>query len=200
MDFATVKARLFELAKRDSFRRGQFKLTSGRTSSYYFDGKMITLSAEGAHLAGKAFFELIRPSGAEAVGGPTIGADPIATAVAIESFLQGQPIPAFLVRKEAKGHGTRKAIEGPLPKKERVKVAIVEDVITTGGSILQAIQEVERAGCKVVKVVILVDRMEGGAEEMRRRGYDFEALFTIADFGVTAEEIARAQEGIDLSS
>jgi orotate phosphoribosyltransferase len=185
-----ARSRLLEIAKRDAFRRGQFVLSSGRTSTFYVDVRMVTLSAEGAYLVGKTVYEAIGDSGAEAVGGPTIGADPIATAVAIESYNQGAPIPAFLVRKEAKGHGTKKSIEGPLPKKEGVKVAIVEDTITTGGSIVHAIEEVEAAGCKVVKVVVIVDRLEGGADDLRARGYDVASVFTVEDFGVTREELA----------
>lgn len=185
-----IKARLLEVIRTQAFKRGDFVLVSGRRSPYYIDGKLATLSAEGAYLTGRAVFEVIRDSGAEAVGGLTMGADPIATAVAIASFEEGSPIPAFFVRKEPKKHGTRKWIEGPLPDKPGVNVAIVDDVITTGGSVFQAIDAVEKAGCLVRMVVVLVDRLEGGGEVLRERGYDFTPLFTIEDLGVTRDEIA----------
>ena len=106
----------------------------------------------------------------------TLGADPIVASVAVVSHLEGKPIPAFIVRGEVKGHGTQKRIEGPL--KRGARVAIVDDVITTGGSVLRAIEAVEAEGCKVAKVVVLLDRQQGGAEEIRRRGYEFTAILS----------------------
>ncbi|TAK31359.1 MAG: orotate phosphoribosyltransferase [Chloroflexota bacterium] len=184
-----VTQRLFEVLRTKAFKRGVFQLTSGRTSSYYIDSKMATLSAEGAYLTGKAVYAAIRDSGAQAVGGLTMGADSIATAAAIESFEQGNPIPAFFVRKEPKKHGTRKWIEGPLPETPGLRVAIVDDVITTGGSVIQSIAAMEESGYTVCKVIVLVDRMEGGGDELLRRGYDYAPLFKITDFGVTLEEV-----------
>lgn len=169
------RKRFLELVKERALLRGDFTLASGTKSSYFFDLKMVTLSPEGAYLTGKLVFEILRESGVDAVGGLTLGSDPIVTAVAIVSHLEGKPIPAFIVRGELKEHGTQKAIEGYVPKKG-CSVAIVEDVITKGGATLKAIEAVEAAGCRVVKVVALLDRHQGGSDELRKRGYDFTAL------------------------
>ena len=155
---------------------GDFTLSSGLKASYYIDGRMISLRPEGAYLIGRKVLELLRGTGVQAVGGMTLGADPIATAVAIVSHIEGADIPAFIVRNAIKGHGTQKRIEGPL--EEGARVAIVDDVITTGSSVLRAIEAVEEKGCKVVKVIVLIDRRQGGAEEIKRRGYDFAAIFS----------------------
>jgi orotate phosphoribosyltransferase len=167
--------RLLQLAlDRGALRYGDFTLSSGRKSRYYFDGRLLSLDPEGALLIGNALLPLVRQAGAEAVGGPTLAADPVVTAVALTSQLAGKGIPAFIVRKEAKGHGTEQLIEGPLPPGSRV--AIVDDTCTTGGSLLHAIRAAESAGCSVVKVLAILDRCEGGSDELRRRGYDFSAL------------------------
>jgi orotate phosphoribosyltransferase len=169
------RERFLQLVKERGILRGNFTLASGAKSSYFFDLKMVTLSAEGAYLAGKLVFELLKDSGIDAVGGLTLGADPIVTAVALVSHLEGTPIDAFIVRGELKGHGTKKAIEGRLPEKGS-QVAIVEDVITKGGSTLKAIAAVEAAGCRVVRVIALVDRHQGGSDELQKRGYNFSAI------------------------
>ena len=153
---------------------GEFVLSSGKKSSYYFDGRLLTLDAEGAYLVGKVLLPLVREAGAKAIGGPTLGGDPIVAAVALTSHLEDQPVKAFIVRKEAKGHGMGRMIEGPLEK--GAPVAIVDDTCTTGGSLFHAIAAAEAFGCEVVKVIALLDRHEGGSEEMRRRGYDFTAI------------------------
>jgi orotate phosphoribosyltransferase len=135
---------------------------------------MFTLWPEGAYLVGKAILEVLKDTSVETVGGLTLGADPIVTAVALVSHLEGKPLPAFIVREEFKKHGTQKRIEGNLL--ENSKVAIVDDVITTGTSIFKAIEAVEKRNCKVVKVIALLDRHQGGSDELRRRGYDFVAI------------------------
>ncbi|MBM3131852.1 MAG: orotate phosphoribosyltransferase [Chloroflexi bacterium] len=173
--------RLRELVLEKSVRYGQFVLSSGKESSYYFDGRLTTLWPEGAHLVGKQIFALLKDEGIEAVGGPTLGADAIVTSVALVSHLEGKPIPAFIVRKEAKKHGTQRHVEGHLP--EKGTVAIVDDVITTGGSILRAIEIVESMGCKVGKIVVLLDRNQGGSQELRKRGYEFAALLSADEKG-----------------
>ena len=134
----------------------------------------MSLDPEGAHVIAQSLLPILQRAGVNAVGGPTLGADPIVTSIALSSHLQGQPIPAFIVRKEAKGHGMQQAVEGPLEPGSRV--AIIDDTITTGGSLFQAIAAAEESGCTVVKVVALLDRREGGGDELRRRGYDFMAL------------------------
>lgn len=171
----SVAKRLLKLAQeRGALTYGDYTLSSGQKSAYYFDGRRLTLDPEGAYLVGKAFLALLEDAGVQAIGGLSLGADPIVAAVALTSHLQGKPVSAFIVRKEAKGHGTRQAIEGPLQKGSRV--AIVDDVCTTGGSLFRAIEAAEEAGCTVVKVLVILDRHQGGGEELARRGYDFVSL------------------------
>ena len=166
---------------RGALKYGQFTLSSGKTSSYYFDGRLLSLDPEGAMLIGQALLPLIRQAGAQAVGGPTLAADPIVTAVALASQEDGDGIPAFIVRKETKEHGMGQLIEGPLAAGSRV--VIVDDTCTTGGSLLHAISAAESLGCTVVKVIALLDRREGGGDELRRRGYDYTALLAATPEG-----------------
>jgi orotate phosphoribosyltransferase len=161
-----------------AFLTGSFTLTSGRKSNYYIDGKRITLSPEGAYLVGKAIFDELGGSEVEAVGGVATGAYPMVTAVGLISHLEGKPVPVFIVREVVKEHGTMRRIEGHL--KEGTRVAILEDVLTTGGSVMKAIEAVEAVGCKVVKVIVLVDREEGGSQKLKKEGYDFTALLRVA--------------------
>lgn len=176
----TEKERLKQILLDKSYRKGTFTLTSGKTSDFYIDGKQTTLSAEGAYLCGKLLYELI--SGADqkidAVGGMTLGADPLVTAASVVSHLEGQPIPAFIVRKEAKGHGTGNYIEGLKNMPEGGTVALVEDVVTTGGTLLKVIERVEAQGFKVGLVATIVERQEGGVEVLEKAGYRLESIFT----------------------
>jgi len=160
-----------------AFLTGEFTLTSGKKSNYYIDGKKITLSPEGAYLVGKAIFDELIKTGVDAIGGVATGAYPIVTAVALVSHLEGKPIPAFIVREVTKEHGTMRKIEGHL--KQGSRVAIVDDVLTTGGSVSRAIEAVEAAKCKVVKVIVLVDRHEGGSDRLKKEGYDFTTLLSV---------------------
>ena len=182
IDTGGVVAGLLSLAlARGAIKYGEFTLTSGRKSSYYFDGRLLSLDPEGAHLIGRALLPILRRAGVNAVGGPALGAVPMVTAVALASRLEPDPLPAFVVRAESRTHGTHQTIEGPLAKGSRV--AIIDDTCTTGGSLLHAIAAAEAAGCTVVKVVALLDRREGGAEELERRGYDFTALLAATPDG-----------------
>lgn len=150
-------------------------LASGKTSQVYFDGKQITLMPDNALLFARGILELVADNQIDAVGGPTLGADPIATAVSLVAYLdRGKKIPAFIVRKEPKKHGLQKLIEGYQLKKGD-KVLIVEDVITSGKSVLEAIKVVESAGALVAQVACLVDRKEGGTQVLSR--YHFTPLF-----------------------
>ena len=161
-----------------AFLTGEFTLTSGKKSNYYFDGKRITLHPEGAYQVGKAIFDQLAEMGVDAVGGVAVGGYPVAAAVALVSHLEGKPLPSFIIRGVVKEHGTRRRIEGHL--KEGSRVAIVDDVLTTGGSVLKAIEAVEAVNCKVVKVIVLVDRREGGGDELKKLGYDFAAILSVA--------------------
>jgi len=181
MESGSEMERLRELIIEKSFRYGYFTLSSGKESLYYFDGRLTTLSPEGAHLVGRQIFSLLKDAGIDAIGGPTMGADPIVAVVALTSHLEGSPIPAFIVRKEPKKHGAQRHIEGHLP--EGGTVAIVDDVITSGGSILRAIDVVEAAGAQVGMVIVILDRNEGGAEALRNKGYKFVSLLSADDKG-----------------
>lgn len=176
---------LHDLIREKALRFGQFVLASGKTSNFYLDCKQVTLDPEGARLIGEGFLDLLATTRPDAVGGMAIGADPITGAIVTMSAIRNTPIRGFLVRKEAKGHGTQQYIEGPVKPGDRV--AIVEDVITTGGSALKAIERAEAFGLKVVQVLGIIDRLEGGSEEFARRGYPFASLFTIRDFGINPQ-------------
>lgn len=172
-------------------------LSSGRLSAFYFDARMVTLRADGANYLARHILETVPLDSYDAIGGMTMGADPIAAAVAAISFELGTPKSAFIVRKQPKGHGTRKRVEGPLPRGSRV--VIVEDVTTSGGSAFDAIRAVEsELDCTVVRVVTLVDRMQGAAELFSREGYPFSPVFTAEELGITREELeAEAASGSD---
>lgn len=174
------RQRLKELLLEKSYREGTFTLTSGKTSDFYVDGKQTTLDAEGSYLCGRLLFELIRqsPEPIGAVGGMTLGADPLVTAVSLVSYINKNPIPAFIVRKEAKGHGTGNFIEGKQNLPSGCLVALVEDVVTTGGTLLKVIERVENEGFKVGMVATVVDRQEGGTEALAEQGYPLKAIFT----------------------
>lgn len=178
MTSAAMRERLGQILKSESVRKGDFVLASGRRSTWYLDCRRTTLHAEGAHLVGHLVLDAIARRGwqAGAVGGLTLGADPIATAAAVISFQKGRPVPAFIVRKEAKGHGTGQQIEGAPPA--GTPVVLVEDVITTGGSTLVARAACEAAGLRPQGVVALVDRDEGGRAALEAAGLPVEALFT----------------------
>lgn len=154
---------------------GEFVLASGQTSSYYFDGRLLTLSPKGANLAAQALLPAIREAGAQAVGGPAVGAVPLVAAITMLSGQDGgAPVPGFFVRKEAKDHGAGKAIEGPLPPGARV--AVVDDVCSTAGSLYMAIEAAEDAGHEVVLAACILDRAQGGADRLRADGYPFHAV------------------------
>jgi len=170
--------RLIQMLATRSARRGQFTLASGRQSTLYIDARLTTMSPDGLSLIGPLALATLREASWEvdAVGGLTLGADPIAYAIAYASQIAGTPLRAFTVRKEAKEHGTKRVIEGPFQAGDRV--AIIEDVITTGASALRAIDAVTAAGGKVVGVLALVDRQEGGREALEAAGQVVLALAT----------------------
>ncbi len=155
--------------------RGDFTLTSGEKSSYYYDGRLLTLSPEGSNLVAQALLPVVRDSGAEAVGGPAVGAVALVTEIAMLSGQDGgRPVPGFFVRTEAKAHGTGKQVEGPL--KPGSKVAILDDACSTGGSLYVAIEAAEREGHTVVLVGCILDRNQGGSARVKADGYRFHAV------------------------
>lgn len=174
---------LIALMREKALKFGDFTLASGKKAKYYLDGKQVTLDPVGARLIGDGLLELIQAGPLpHAVGGMSIGADPITAAVITMSAVRGTPLRGFMVRKESKGHGTNQFIEGPVKPGETC--VVVEDVVTTGGSSLQAIERIEAFGMKVAGVLAIVDRMEGGAEAFRAKGYPFASLLSIRDFGI----------------
>ena len=174
------KERLSEILKSKSILKGKFKLASGKESDYYIDARLTTLDAEGVSLIGKIFLnEILNDPEITAVGGPTMGADPIVGSVITQSWSEDKPLNGFLVRKQTKEHGTTKLIEGNLKKDD--KVAVVEDVVTTGGSVLKAIDAIEEYGAIVKKVLVVVDREEGVAEIFKEKGYEFYSIYKIIE-------------------
>jgi orotate phosphoribosyltransferase len=177
------KESLIALVRDKALKFGDFTLVSGKKATYYLDGKQVTLDAAGACLIGEGILDLLAGDLPGAVGGMAIGADPITGAVVTMAGVRGLPLVGFLVRKEAKAHGTQRFIEGPVQPGDRV--AIVEDVVTTGGSSLLAIERAREFGLVVTQVIAIIDRLEGGAAAFARHGCPFRSLLTIADFGVT---------------
>jgi len=180
------RRRLAQLIKDRALRFGEFTLASGQKSSYYIDGKQISLDGEGLYLLATQILEHLPPE-VEAVGGMAIGADPIAGAVVALAAARGWDIDAFIVRKEPKERGTRQQVEGPL--EQGVRVAVLEDVITTGGSTLRAIGALQREyNAQVVRVITMVDRLQGARENLATHGFELTALFDITELGVTPSE------------
>ena len=177
----TINETLLKTLYEKSFRYDPdfgFTLASGKKSDLYVDVKKTVLSAEGMEQSGRALFELIRDEEIDGVGGLTLGADPLAYACAMISNQRGKPLEVFIVRKEVKGHGTKSKIEGNLA--EGARVVIFDDVATTGGSTIIAIEKAKEAGFTVVKAVAFVDREEGGRENIEKH-CPFEAVFTRTD-------------------
>jgi orotate phosphoribosyltransferase len=173
----SMKKRLVQLINDKAFQYSAeptFKLVSGRMSNYYFNCKAVTLNPEGMCLVGNIIFDMIEKLNVKAIGGLTLGADPISYAVAYTSYLKDKPIAAFVVRKTAKAHGTMQWIEGNVKKGDRV--VIVDDVITTGRSTIEAINKAEDEGLEIAKIICLVDRQEGGRENIEEAGYKVDAV------------------------
>ena len=180
---AETRRKLRELLDARAARTGEITLSTGAKSNFYFDCKPVTLSADGAYLVGMAFLDALDdlPEHPEAVGGRTLGADPIVSAMVVLSHVRGRPIQGFYVRKEPKSHGTKRLIENP--PKSGAKVVIVDDVVTSGGSVLKAVAEARAAGCEVVRVMALVDREEqDGKARILREVDDYVPLFRRSDF------------------
>ncbi len=178
-NLAAMKKRLAAIILEKSFRYSDnppFTLASGRTSNYYFNCKPTTLDPEGMNLIGSILFEMLREAGVSAAGGLTLGADPIANALSLISYQQGKPIKSFTIRKDIKDHGTKSAVEGDVRPGE--KVVIIDDVITTGGSTITAIERASAAGLVIDRVITLIDREEGGRENITKLVARVDAVFT----------------------
>jgi len=176
-----ARKRLLELFKARAVQFGQFKLTSGRESTYYINSKKALFCSEVVALLGEVLWDLTRDLNIQAIGGLEVGAIPMATAAVLQYHLKGRELEGFFVRKQAKAHGSQELVEGVLPRGARV--AVVDDVLTTAGSVVQAIAAVEQAGAEVVAVICIVDRLEGARERLTPK-YNFLPIFTIRDFGI----------------
>ncbi len=185
-----MRDRLIRLIYERAFKYSEepiFKLTSGRMSNYYFNCKMVTLNPEGMYLIGNIIFDMIKGLEVKGIGGLTLGADPIADAVAYTSYLKEKPIEAFVVRKSAKSHGTMQWIEGDVKAGDRV--VIVDDVITTGKSTIEAITRAKEAGLQIVKVIALVDRQEGGYENIMEQLKGIKGDYRLVEAVVTRDDV-----------
>lgn len=159
-----------------ALKKGDFTLASGRKSNYYINGKLSTLDARGAYLVARTFLAMIADDVPDAVGGLTLGADPIIGSMLALAGMEDLDMKGFIVRKATKDHGTQSLVEGPADGVE--KVVIIEDVVTTGGSSMKAIAAIEELGCKVTRVLAVVDREQGGRENLKEKGYRLESIFT----------------------
>ncbi len=174
--------RLLRLLKDLSYEEGDFLLASGKRSSFYIDCKETTLNPEGMYLVGHLMLQtVLKIPHIEAVGGVSIGGDPLVCSTVIASYALRDPIPGFLIRKEPKGHGKNRWVEGGKNLRAGMNVLILEDVVTTGGSSLKAVEVTEKEGLKVKGVIALLDRLEGGREAIEAKGYLFQSLFTLDD-------------------
>lgn len=175
---------LIALIRETALEFGDFTLASGKQAHFYLDCRKVTLDSAGANLIAAGILERIGDDPPDAVGGMAIGADPITAAVITLAGVRGQSLKGFIVRKEAKGHGTLRAVEGPVHPGQRA--VIVEDVVTTGGSSLRAIEQVEQFGLRVEGVIAVVDRLEGARRSLEQRGHRLRTLLTIEDLGIQA--------------
>ena len=178
-DITTIRQQLLDLLSTLAYREGDFILSSGQSSSYYINGKYVTLHPLGALIIGRLLLSML-PEDTQGVAGLTLGADPLVTAVSVVSAYENRPIPALIIRKQAKGHGTMSYIEGPRLD-DNAKVVVLEDVVTTGASAMMAVHRLREAGYQVNHIFSLVDRQQGGREFYDREGIQFESIFTISD-------------------
>ncbi|MEO0739361.1 MAG: orotate phosphoribosyltransferase [Cyanobacteria bacterium J06649_12] len=188
-DLSNVKQQLLDLICTDAYKEGNFVLSSGQQSTYYINGKLVTLHPQGGQMVGRVMLDYIDDS-VVGVGGLTLGADPIVTAVSVVAAYEGRSITPLIVRKEAKGHGTQAYIEGPVLPAES-NVVILEDVVTTGQSAMKAITRLRAAGYAVNQVISLVDRQQGGAEYYIQENIDFKAVYTISEIQARWQELQK---------
>ena len=178
-----LKDKLFSLLTKEALKKGEFTLSSGKKSNYYLDGRVITLTPEGAYLVASIILEMVEGQDIAAIGGPTLGADPIVGAVAAISYIKQIPVKTFIVRKATKEHGTQRQIEGPALE-SKGKVVLVDDVATTGKALIEAKAALDKAGIPVDTAIVIVDRLEGAKDNLAKAGLRLESIFTIKEFGL----------------
>lgn len=178
-DIQSMKKRLARILYEKSYMEGDFTLSSGRKSDYYFDCRQSSLHPEGAWLIGALFYDMLRDMDVQAVAGMTMGADPLVTAVSLRAYEQGKNLPALIVRKEVKAHGASRAVEGLANVRQGDRALLLEDVVTTGGSVIRACKRVEEAGLHVAAVFCILNREEPGwAEAFAEAGHELRSIFT----------------------
>lgn len=175
------KKKLFGIIKSDGFFTGEFTLSSGKKSNYYLDCRRATLTGEGAYYTARIFLDMVKDDPFDAIGGPTLGADPMIGAVGAVSVENGSPVKMFIIRKEPKGHGRGQMIEGP-NLTEGARVVVIDDVATTGKAFIHSLDVLEQMGVNVLKCLCIVDRNEGGRQAVESRGCQLESIFTADDF------------------
>jgi len=176
------KDRLLQILKSLSYEEGDFVLASGKRSAYYIDAKETTLNPEGMYLTGNIMYTMVKEiPGIDAVGGVSIGGDPLVCSVVLAAYGKNDSLVGFLIRKEPKGHGTNRWVEGGRNLKQGMNVIILEDVVTTGGSSLKAIEATEKEGYTVKGIVAILDRLEGGKDTIESKGYLFKSIFNLND-------------------
>ena len=172
---------LFHLLKTIAFQRGKFILSSGKESNFYLDARLVTLSAPGAYLTARIILDMISKDTPDAIGGPTLGADPMVGAIASLSHQAGRPINTFINRKQPKAHGKQQQVEGPLLK-EGGSVVIIDDVATTGKAFVESIEVLQKMNIKVKQAICIIDRGEGAREAVAKYNVPLTSIFTIAEF------------------
>ena len=175
------KSELFRLLKTQAFSKGKFILSSGKESNFYLDARIVTLSAAGAYLTARIMLDMISKDQPDAIGGPTLGADPMVGAIACLSHQAGRPINTFIIRKQPKAHGKQQQIEGPLLK-EGSSVVIIDDVATTGKAFVESIEVLQKMNIKIKKAICVIDRGEGASEALAKYKVPLESIFTISEF------------------
>jgi len=175
------KSELFRILKLKAFSRGHFILSSGKTSDFYLDARLVTLSAAGAYLTARIMLDMIGQDKVDAIGGPTLGADPMVGAIASLSHQAGRPIDTFIIRKQPKAHGKQQQVEGPLLK-EGSSVVIIDDVATTGKAFVESIEVLQKMNIKIKKAICVIDRQEGAREALAQYNVPLDPIFTIAEF------------------
>jgi orotate phosphoribosyltransferase len=175
------KKELFRLLKTQAFSKGKFILSSGKESNFYLDARIVTLSAKGAYLTARIMLDMIKDDQLDAIGGPTLGADPMVGAIASLSHQAGRPINTFIIRKQLKAHGRQQQVEGPLLK-EGGSVVLIDDVATTGKAFLESIEVLQKMNIKILKAICVIDRCEGALEALAKYKVPLKSIFTIAEF------------------
>ena len=175
------RTRLLEILRQDAFFKEKITLSSGKTSDFYIDARRVTLSAEGSYLCAKVILDLLKDEKIDAIGGPTLGADPLLGAIGTLSFQSGKPLNAFIIRKAPKPYGKQQQIEGPLLMPDS-RVVLIDDVATTGKSFVESIEVLKKMGIKPLKAVCIVDRKEGAGQILSQHGCPLISIFDLSNF------------------